>query len=123
MTSTNLQSGAILRDLLAGSGLPALVRLVRKPNPDADAEALLNCPLAALAEPLEVFSSVLGQNIYLVANDSQAATVRARGGVPYSPEEVAILREIWEAVDSDEWARRLAMIHGAKVLFEGKVRE
>ncbi len=123
MATTNLQSGAILRDLLAGSGIPALVRLVQQANPDADAEALLNCPLAALAEPVEVFSSVLGQNIYLVANNTQAATVRAIGGVPYSPQEVAILREIWEAVDSDEWARRLALIHEAKVLFECKITE
>ncbi len=123
MTSTNLQSGAILRDLLAGSGIPALVRLVRQPNPEADAEALLNCPVAALAEPLEIFCSVLGLRIYLVANDTQAGIVRSRGGVPYSPEEVAILREIWETVDSDEWARRLVLIHEAKVLFEGKITE
>ena len=29
----------------------------------------------------------------------------------------------WEAVDSDEWARRLVLIHEAKVLFEGKITE
>ncbi len=130
MTTTKLHSEAILRDLLAGSGIPALVRLgagpghvSHRPDSEADAEALLNTPVAALKEPLEVFCSVLGQGIYLVANDTQAATVRARGGVPYCPEEVAILREIWEAVDSNEWARRLALIHEAKVLFEGSVTE
>jgi len=98
-------------------------RAAQRPDPDGDAEALLNCPLAALAEPLEVFCAVLGRNIYLVANDSQATTIRARGGVPYSPQEVAILREIWEAVDPDEWARRLVLIHEAKILFEGKITE
>ncbi len=130
MATTKLHSEAILRDLLAGSGIPALVRLVtdygeatRRPDPEADAEALLNTPVAALKEPLEVFCSVLGQGIYLVADYTQAATVRATGGVPYGPQEVAILREIWEAVDPDEWARRLALIHEAKVLFEGRVAE
>ncbi len=74
MATTKLHSEAILKDLLVGSGIPALVRLVRQPNPEADAEALLNCPVAALAEPLEIFCSGLGLSIYLVANDTQAGT-------------------------------------------------
>ena len=65
------------------------------PDPLAD---LLTAPIRNLTTPLAVTSSVLGETIFLCANDSQAATVRATGGIPYTPEEIDILLELHQAV-------------------------
>jgi hypothetical protein len=68
-----------------------------------------------------VESSVLADTIYLVANDHQAATVRARGGIPYLPQEIDLLWELHQAVGLEVWAERLRLIHEAKKRFQGRV--
>ncbi len=82
---------------------------------------LLDTPIRALTEPLEVFSSVLGETVWLVANDRQAAAIQAKGGTAYTPEEVAILRDLYAAVRPDVWAERLRLIHQAKKEFQGRL--
>jgi hypothetical protein len=67
-----------------------------------------------LAEPLEVASTILGGTVWLVANDRQAAAIRAKGGTPYTPPEVAILRDLYMAVTPEVWAQRLRLIHQTK---------
>ncbi len=65
------------------------------PSPEFDPLArLLTTRLTDLRAPLEVASSVLGETIWLVANDYQAARIQVKGGVAYTPEEVAILGEL-----------------------------
>ena len=76
--------------------------------------------VADLPSPLAVDSAIV-ERIYLVANEAQARAVRAEGGVPYTPAEVAILRETWAAVSREEWPKRLRAIHSAKLAFEGEV--
>ncbi len=87
--------------------------------PDALA-SLLDTPLTALIAPLAVDSPHVGR-IYLVADEVQARAVRAKRGTPYTPSEVAILREMWAAVGRDEWPARLRAIHAAKQEFEGEL--
>ena len=101
-----------------------MILLTRPPRMQRDSpaillEPLLERPLASLGEPLEVASAVLGQTVYLVANDQQAATIRARGGTPYTPPEVAILRDLYAAVRPEVWAERLRLIHRSKKDFQG----
>ncbi|MBI4536500.1 MAG: hypothetical protein HY712_00925 [candidate division NC10 bacterium] len=109
------------------SPLQALVdRLENAPPPERGSgdplALLLVTRLDHLAEPLAVVSSVLRETIYLVANDRQAAAVRAKGGTPYTPPEVAILRDLYAAVRPEVWAERLRLIHQAKRTFDGDVR-
>ncbi len=95
----------------------ATVQAVRL-DPLAD---LLTVPIRSLTAPLPVASSVLGESIFLCANDTQAARIRATGGVPYTPEEVDLLWELYQAVAPEVWAERLRLIHGAKKRFQGKL--
>ncbi len=89
------------------------------PVPAADSVALLlDTRLDALAAPLAVDSAIVGR-IYLVRDEDQGKAVRATGGVPYTPAEVAILRELWAAVPREEWGERLRAIHVVKQKFEG----
>jgi hypothetical protein len=83
--------------------------------------AILDTRLDALREPLPVASAILGETVWLVANDRQAAAIQAKGRTAYTPEEVAILREMYPAVKSEVWAERLRLIHRAKKEFQGKV--
>jgi hypothetical protein len=82
---------------------------------------LLQVPVRDLTSPLPVASSVLGDTVFLVANDRQAATVRAKGGIPYTPEEIDILLELHQAVGPEVWGERLKLIHEAKRRFEGTI--
>lgn len=75
----------VLAALAAPTGLPAQTPT----TPDA----LLDTRLDALAEPLAVDSGILGR-IYLVVDAAQAEAVRAAGGVPYLPGEVAYLGKV-----------------------------
>ncbi len=95
---------------------------MQKDSPAIRLEPLLERPLASLSDPLEVVSSVLDETVYLVANDRQAAAIRAKGGTPYTPPEVAILRELYVAVTPDIWVQRLRLIHQAKKTFDGNVQ-
>jgi hypothetical protein len=87
-------------------------------DPFAD---LLQTPIRRLTVPLAVASSILADTIYLCANDHQAATVRATGSVPYTPEEIDILWELHQAVGPEVWAERLRLIHQAKRDFQGRL--
>jgi hypothetical protein len=82
---------------------------------------LLGTRLDLLAEPLAVVSAVLGETVFLVANDQQAAAIRAKGGTPYTPPEVAVLRDLYAAVPPEVWAERLKLIHEAKKRFQGRL--
>ena len=104
----------VIRDVL-------LRRAMQRPDPQADADAMLARPLPGLTEPLEVFSSVLAETVWLVANDQQAAAIQAKGETAYSPEEVAILRDLYAKVRPDVWAERLRLIHQAKKDFQGRL--
>jgi hypothetical protein len=59
--------------------------------------------------------------VWLVANDRQVEAVHAKGGTAYTPEEVAILRELYAAVKPEVWADRLRLIHQAKKEFQGRL--
>jgi hypothetical protein len=83
--------------------------------------ALLDSRLRDLTEPLPVASSILGETVWLAANDRQAAAVQAKGGTAYTPEEVAILRDLYAAVKLEVWAERLRLIHQAKREFQGRL--
>ncbi len=85
--------------------------------------ALLGLRLSDLREPLEVQSTILGETIWLVANDRQAAAIQAKGGTAYTPEEVAILREMYAAVTPEVWSERLKLIHLAKKHFQGTLEQ
>ena len=110
---------------LAGTGTmtasmrptPANRPLVQ-PDPLSD---LLATPLHKLTAPLPVDSAILGERIYFVATDHQAATIREQGGVAYTPAEVEILWELHQAVAPEVWAKRLKLIHEAKRRFEGAI--
>ena len=82
---------------------------------------LLTVSVRKLTAPLAVASSVLDETIFLCANDAQAAGVRASGGVPYTPEEVDLLWELYQAVAPEVWCERLRLIHRAKKRFRGKL--
>lgn len=91
-------------------------------SPVADPLAdLLQKPIRKLTAPLPIVSSVLACTIHLCANDHQAATVRATGGVPYTPEEIDLLWELHQAVGPEVWAQRLRLIHEAKRRFDGTI--
>ena len=90
-------------------------------RPDDSLARLLATRLDHLQEPLEVASAVLGETVWLVADDRQAAAIRTKGGTPYTPPEVAILRDLYAAVRPDVWAERLRLIHEAKKRFEGRL--
>ncbi len=92
---------------------------MQKDSPAILLEPLLDRPLASLSDPLEVASAVLGETVFLVADDRQAAAIRAKGGTPYTPPEVAILRDLYAAVRPEVWAERLRLIHEAKKRFQG----
>jgi hypothetical protein len=90
-----------------------------QPAPSDPLADLLRTPIRDLTAPLPVASSTLGETIHLCANDHQAATVRATGGTPYSPQEIDILWELHQAVTPEVWGKRLRLIHAAKRRFEG----
>ena len=98
---------------------PAFATTDIHPDPLAD---LLQTPIRKLTAPLSVASSILADTIYLCANDAQAATVRAKGGVAYTPEEIDLLWELHQAVKPEVWAERLRLIHEAKKRFRGELK-
>ncbi len=89
-------------------------------GPDSVA-AILDTRLDALREPLPVASAILGETLWLCANERQATAIRAKGGTPYTPPEVAILRDLYTAVKPEVWAERLKLIHQAKKEFQGRL--
>jgi hypothetical protein len=74
-----------------------------------------------LVEPLAIASTILGETMYLVANDRQAEAIRTKGGTPYTPPEVAILRDLYVAVQPEVWAARLRLIHEMKKRYYGRL--
>lgn len=103
-----------------------MMLLTRPPRMQRDSpaillEPLLDRPVTSLSEPLEVASAVLGETVWLCANDHQADAIRAKGGTPYTPPEVAILRDLYAAVRPEVWAERLRLIHEAKKRFDGRL--
>lgn len=80
----------------------------------ADA-ALLALPLDHLPRPLLVESAVLGERIYLCADDRQAEGVRASGLVTYTADEVDELRRTGMTPEG------MRAVHEAKRWFPGRV--
>lgn len=80
---------------------------------------LFNARLSDLLEPLKVQSTLLNDTIWLCATEEQAVQVRARGDIPYTPQEVAILKELATAVPPHAFPDRLRLIHAAKKEFAG----
>jgi hypothetical protein len=76
--------------------------------------AILSLQLSDLKAPLLVDSAILGERVWLVGNDQQAAQVRAKGGIADLPEEVGILKELAATVTPEALAERLRLIHQAK---------
>jgi len=110
---------AMVSPSLAGAGTTGTTGT---PTHESDPfPALLDFRVSEIRAPLEVRSTILGETIWMVANDQQAAEVQAKGGVAYSPEEVAILKELAATVPPAVWADRLKLIHRAKVEFQGWV--
>ena len=89
--------------------------------PDDPLGGLVATKLKDLTEPLPVASTILGETVWFCANDHQAAAIQAKGGTPYTPPEVAILRDLYAAVKPEVWAERLRLIHQAKKEFQGKL--
>ena len=56
-----------------------------------------------------------------MADDKQAEAIQAKGGTPYTPPEVAILRDLYAAVRPEVWVERLRLIHQAKKRFDGTI--
>ncbi|MBI4574267.1 MAG: hypothetical protein HY713_13410 [candidate division NC10 bacterium] len=101
--------------------LPILpVDRVKTPPEDLLA-GLLDTPLRKLTRPRGVASRILGETVWLVENDRQATAIQAKGGTAYTPEEVAILRDLYAAVKPEVWAERLKLIHQAKKEFQGRL--
>ena len=97
---------------------PTVTRPTVQRDPLAD---LLQTPIRHLTAPLAVASSVLADTIYLVANDAQAASVRATGGVPYRPEEIDVLWALYQVTSPEAWGENLRLIHEAKRRFDGTI--
>lgn len=91
--------------------------LVLTPDPD-----LLELPLAKLTKPLQVWSHLLGESIYLVPDEATAQRLLAEGKVAYFPQEVQILLEI-KARHPETWREKVQKIHLAKKTFGGLVTE
>jgi len=77
-----------------------------------------------LAEPLCVFSAVLGVRVWLVANHFQAWAVRdTHHGVPYLPKEISRLSALRASLTESAWPATLKVIHEAKKLWGSEVEE
>jgi hypothetical protein len=63
----------------------------------------------------------LDGTIFLVANDDQAALVRATGGVPFAPEEIDVLWALYQVSAPEAWRENLRLVHEAKRRFDGTV--
>jgi hypothetical protein len=94
---------------------------VQRDSPAILLEPLIDRPLVRLSEPLAVASAVLGETVWLVADNTQAKAIEAKGGTAYTPQEVAILRDLYAAVLPEVWAERLRLIHQAKRDFQGRL--
>ncbi len=132
MATTNLHSEAILKDLLARSGIPALVRLAagsgqRAPtDPPAplSADDSATMPLAAFATHfliLRVWSSLLDEEVWFVSDEAQVKELLTRDvprGVIYTAQELLSLCTL-PGMDVE----KLKTVHAAKALFQGRIVE
>lgn len=94
------------------------------PTPQATTDLLtdpLSIPICDLIAPLPLESSVLDETVFFVANAHQAATVRANGGIPYTPEEVDVLWALYQVTNPEAWREHLRLIHEAKRRFSGTI--
>jgi hypothetical protein len=89
-------------------------------EPDSLADPL-TIPICNLTAPLPLESSVLGEMVYFVANDQQAAVVRAKGGIPYTAEEVDVLWALYQVSAPEAWRENLRLVHEAKRRFAGTI--
>jgi hypothetical protein len=81
---------------------------------EAEAE-LLALPLADLPRPLLVESAVLGERVYLCADETQAETVKASGLATYTAAEVRGLLRAGTTPDG------LRAVHRVKREFRGQI--
>ena len=132
MATINLHSEAILKDLLAESGIPALVRLAADsrqgaptdPPAPPPADDLASIPLAAFATRsliLRVWSSLLDEEVWFVSGETQIKELLTRDvprGVIYSAQELLSLSTL-----PGMSVEQLKTIHTAKRLFQGRIIE
>ena len=90
------------------------------PSPVDPLTRLLDVPLRSMTKPLEVVTSILGETVWLVANDRQAATIEAEGGTAYTPEEVGILRDPAASVTPEGVGRKAQGDSPGEEGFSGK---
>lgn len=91
-------------------------------HPGEEDPALLETPLNDLKRPLQVWSDLLQEVIWLVPDDATAQRLLAEGKVAYFPQEVQILLEI-QARWPESWREKVQKIHLAKKTFGGLVTE
>lgn len=80
-------------------------------------DALLSTPISELKRPLAVDSKILGEIIYLVADERMAKEVEAQGKVAYLPEEVKALLRQFREMETGDWMVFLKTLHNAKKTF------
>ena len=127
MPITNLHSEAILKELLVGSGIPALVRLATKSGqvpptipsigPSADEVARMSLDDFAKAGLIvEVESVLLGRPVWFASSPAEVGTLLGRG-VPRG--DVWSASELLSLTTSGISGGQLRLVAEAKVLFEG----
>jgi hypothetical protein len=84
-----------------------------------DKEYLLSIPIRELRKPLAVYSQILDEVIYLVANEEMARQVEAEGKVAYIPEEITALDRASKTRSQEEWIDFLKKMHLVKKMFMG----
>ena len=130
MVRTKQHSETILKDLLAGSGIPALVRLATDsakvpadPPVPLPVDEMATMSLDRFAQDsllLLVDSSLLGERVWFVSGRSEAQILLERGiprGKIYTAQELLILLNL-PGMDGEKVRR----VHQAKEMFNGMIR-
>jgi hypothetical protein len=95
------------------------LQILKKKKSENEAEIILTTPIRELKKPLLIDSIILGEIIYLVANEEMAKEVEPEGKVAYTPEEIAALSRKSKTMDWQEWVGFLKMFHRTKKTFLG----
>jgi hypothetical protein len=85
-------------------------RIVRSPSLGPET------PLEDLQEPAHIWSHILGEAVYVCANQAQAALLRAEGKAAYLPAEIRVLHQLKDRGPAT-FPEKLRMIHQSKTVF------
>jgi hypothetical protein len=86
-------------------------------------EASQDTPIFKLRQPLKIQSAVLGEVIYLAANDAIAEPLRQAGPIVYTARESHHLQAVLATVPPDQIPERLRLLHEAKRATGGTIIE